>query len=501
MPQASRRAARLSAARRIRLAALAVLLPVALASAPHLRAAASPDPAFPVRAVKIIGPPGAPATRAHVEFSVAAGFDALWVVGPAAGQWSSAGAPAGPRLDPAFVELARWCRERGVRIFVSVNPVAEAGGTFVFSDPESATRLRAFFKRLRRECGVRDFVLSFDDLPRDLLEINDLIEYGRSTAGAHLDLARRVLRRLGAGSTYWLCGSAYSDWHLDDPEYRAYSAPWLEALPKLPSRIGIVWTGPDTISESITLDDLRATRRRLGNRRLLLYDNYPVNDDWRREALALVLGPLRRRDPRLHEDVAVYLACPMEELGASRLPLLTIADYLRDPAAYDPDASWKRAIARLAGPDPAALDALRTQAAEWGGWVGSLNYHGEDAAPQDLAAEIDDPGIMASWNYTLRRYEERMAALARVEDRAFRDDVLEAMRRRLVVARALPLVRSLRGSSGATSSSKEEALRALAAERRRVASDLNAAKTLDRFLDAVGLLEEVKKLPEEASGP
>jgi hypothetical protein len=75
------------------------------------------------------------------------------------------------------------------------------------------------------------------------------------------------------------------------------------------------------------------------------------------------------------------------------------------------------------------------------------------------------------------------------------------MRRRLAVARALPLVRSLRGSPGATSSSKEEALRALAAERRRVASDLNAAKALDRFLDAVGLLEEVKKLPEERSGP
>jgi hyaluronoglucosaminidase len=493
-----RPAARVRAARSI---ALAALLTGSLAGAREADAAALPQPPFPLRIVKIVGRPGEPATQAHLEFSVAAGFNAVWVYGPQAGRWSPGAAPDGPVLEPAFVELARWCRERGVRLFVSVSPVGETGGTFVFSDPKGAARIRAFFTLLRRECGVRDFVLSFDDLPRELLELSDLLEYGRSTAPAHLDLARRVLRRQGRGSTYWLCGSAYSDWHLDDQDYSAYASRWLEGLPKLPSRIGVVWTGPDTISESISLEDLETTRRRLGGPRLLLYDNYPVNDDWRREALALVLGPLRRRDPRLHEAVAAYLACPMEELGASRLPLLTIADYLRDPGGYDPDESWRQAIVRLAGPDPVALDALRIQAAEWGGWVDSLNYHGEDAGPADLAAEVDDPGIMASWTYTLRRYEERMAALARVEDRAFRDDVLEAMRRRLAVARALPVVRSLRATPGASPVRAEEALRSLAAERARVASDLNALRALDRFLDAAGLLEDVKLVPGSVDEP
>ncbi len=45
----------------------------------------------------------------------------------------------------------------------------------------------------------------------------------------------------------------------------------------------------------------------------------------------------------------------MYELGASRLALTTVADYLNDPAGYDPEISWEAAMEALTVDDPQAL--------------------------------------------------------------------------------------------------------------------------------------------------
>ena len=37
----------------------------------------------------------------------------------------------------------------------------------------------------------------------------------------------------------------------------------------------------------------------------------------------------------------------MNQEEASKIALLTIADYLCDPHAYDPDAAWEAALARV----------------------------------------------------------------------------------------------------------------------------------------------------------
>jgi len=483
--------------RRAAAPALALLL---LTSGTARGADAGAARAFPVRMVKLGGPPGSPATRAHLEFCARAGFNAVWVYGTSAGSWAPRAAPQGPFLDPAFVELARWCRERGLRIFVSVNPPGDGGSAFVFSSREQQDRIRSFFRLLRRRCGVRDFVLSFDDQPLELQDVRDIAAYGRSSAPAHLDLARRVLPRPAGGGSAWLCGAVYSDWHLEDDDYAPYAGPFLRGLERIPSRVGIVWTGPDTISPAITAQDLAATRRALGGREILLYDNYPVNDDVDHEVLALVLGPLRARDPRIREQASVYLACPMLELGASRLPLLTTADFLKDPQSYDPDASWQRAIRSLAGPDPAALEALQTQALEWGGFVGTLNYHhAETATPRALAPELGNPALMATWSYTLKRYPERMAALRGLADSWFRDDVLAAMARRLAVARALPLVLELRALRSGAAERAQQILRRIQGEREAAGANANVRMALDRFLEAASILKLLE--PESRREP
>jgi len=458
------------------------------ASAAEAPAAIAPG-GFPLRIVKIGGDPELPLVKAHLDFATSIGFNAIWVPSSVAGLWTADAAPDGPRLFPAFEGVARRCRELGVRVFVSVNPVADSGGRFRFSDPAEVARVRAFYKLLKRRASVHDFVLSFDDQPRELSQLSDLAKYGKEAAYAHLDLARQVLKGEGRKGTVWLCASVYCDWMLDDGDYDSYASAFLDGLPHLRKKVGIVWTGPDVVSESITKADVLRTRARLGGREMLLYDNYPVNEDPKHESLALILGPLRRRGTDLSEAVAAYLACPMAQLGASRLPLLSIMDYLRDPAGYDPDASSKKAQRRLAGDDPLALEALSTQVLEWGGFVGTPNYHdGEDANPRALAEKIDRPALVTTWGYTLRRYPSRMDGIRRVADAVFRDDLLAAMERAYTVSRALPLVQRLRGvRAAADPRPNAEVLADLRAVRESAKASANASRALEIFLEATGM--------------
>jgi len=459
-----------------RLAALLLALTPAIA--------ADEPPTFPVRMVKLGGSFERADVRAHLEFCAERGFNAVWVYAGHAGRWNERSAPDGPFLHPSFLDLARWCRDHDWRIFVSVNPVADSGGRFVFSNPEGARRIRKFLGLLRRQAGVRDFVLSFDDQPTELLELSDVLAYGRSSAPAHLDLARKVARAVPRKGSYWLCAAAYCDRHLGDGS-GPYTSPFLEGLDALPSRAGIVWTGPRVLSPSIMSEDLEATRRRLGGRELLLYDNYPVNGNHDRTALALILGPLRERAARLPELTSIYLTNPMYELGASRLALSTIADYLTNPVDYDPDASWKAAMSELTEGDPAARTALATQGLEWGGWIGTRNYRfgGEDNV-QTAVEALDDPAARVRWTYVVRRYPERIEALGGVSDPLFREPLIERMEARLAVGRAMELVAELRS---APPERQEAILGRLAALQAETRGPTEASRSLDLFLDAIGV--------------
>ena len=75
----------------------------------------------------------------------------------------------------------------------------------------------------------------------------------------------------------------------------------------------------------------------------LLWDNYPVNDF---APETLYLAPLRGRDPRLAEGRLLgIIANAMVQAVPSKLALATIAEWARDPAAYEPLAAFERALA------------------------------------------------------------------------------------------------------------------------------------------------------------
>ncbi len=384
--------------------------------------------------MKLGGPLGEPETQEHVRWARTQGFDALFVYAGEAGRWWD-DRGKGPRLSRAFRRLAAEAGRAGTRLIVSANPPADSRGKFVFTDPQGLDRLSRF-AQLLHGAVVRDLVLSFDDQPRTLKNLRDVLRYGEGAAPAHLDLTARLAARLPGGMRLWLCASAYADVHLGDGT-GPYSSAFLAGLPALPPAVGIVWTGPDVVSPSITREDLQRTRARLGGRPLFLYDNFPDNQSRWRDGLAVVMGPLRRRAPDLAAEAEIYLACPMAELGASRLALLTTADWLRDPDAYVPETSWAAAIDKLAGPDPAARQALRAQAEEWGAAPGEPGYPvGATVAPEEAAQGFHDPAVRARWQRVADTYPGRIDALVTAADQEFSWDLRDVLRRTLAVARA-----------------------------------------------------------------
>lgn len=281
----------------------------------------------------------------------------------------------------------------------------------------------------------------------------------------------------------WFCAAAYCDRHLGDGE-GPYSKPFLAGLPALPPGIGMVWTGPGVLSPTITVADLEATRRRLGGRPLLLYDNFTVENFNEDDAMALILGALRGREPGIRDVVAAYLACPEHPLAGSRLSLQTTAEFLRDPVRYDPDAAVSRAVTVLSGPDPETRFALETQQLEWGGPIEGLNYWPRDVMnPQVAALRLSDPAFVESFTWTVARYPGRIAALQRCVDTAFRDDLIRIMRRRLVVAQAMPLTIDYLARVRSKAPDVAEARQRIEDVRRSWIDDPDALRILDRFLD------------------
>jgi hypothetical protein len=106
-----------------------------------------------------------------------------------------------------------------------------------------------------------------------------------------------------------------------------------------------------------------------------------------------------------------------------------------------------------------------------------------DVMTADLAARsLDDPAMVDSFRWTAERYPGRMAALANLSDAAFRDAVLERMRRRLAVARAMPLTIEYLARVRVGRTDAADVLARIDDERRSWAGDSDARRVLEIFL-------------------
>ena len=276
-------------------------------------------------------------------------------------------------------KVAAACRDAGITYCFSFHPA-------LFSDRPLHTESDADFADMWRNyasvqaLGVRWFSLSYDDID---VKGRDIAALGT----AHAGLANRLLGRLrekDPAAELIFCPVYY--WGpADQGEARLYTEALGRALDK---DIFVFWTGDAVVTARITRQAAESFRKTVGHR-IVIWDNYPVND----RSGALHLGPVIGRDPDLDEVAYGYMGNPLAPQNEiNRIPLLTCADYAWNPRAYDPARSIGQSIFELA--DTPARRAVLKDLVELypGNLLSGSTMTGYNCVLEKIAALLKEPG-------------------------------------------------------------------------------------------------------------
>jgi len=482
---------------RLRVAALAAAVAGCAALAGCGETSSEPPPAFRVRGT-IEGFYGPPYTRERRErllrFGGARGLD-TYVYAPKLDpkhreNWRE---PYGADELADFASLAAVGEQVGTRVRFAISP----GLSFDPASPADETLLAQKLAAVH-DAGVRGFALLLDDITQPGAPVLD------PTVQARL-VARfvEIVDAFGDGSDAWFIGPLYAGsaeeiLHPSFPGLVDYPAPpqatWDAYAALVPPHVPVMWTGPGVVSGSIPGDVARGFRE-LARRPVIVWDNVPVNDVFPRD---LFLGPVTGRGADLAGVVDGVVFNLMTQPTAGLVAVATGADYLRDPAHYDPEASFARAVADVGGaavaPFARFADLHR----------GHPLLDGSVEAPE-LARRIDDafgPGGSAAGRARLREHLEALATteaeLRRAAEPALVSEIGPWMEKTTALSRA-----ALLGLDALDGSASAESFRA-ARDRARglveqVAADqvsdafaaFNAttAKNTDRFADLFASIE------------
>ena len=233
-------------------------------------------------------------------------------------------------------ELAALCRENFVDFYYCIAP----GLNMKYSSEADFERLCCKAKQLY-EVGVANFGLLLDDIPENLWFDDDKAAFDGEAVNAHIDLIRRFrsfLTELDQKCRLTVCPLQY---HGKGDEY------YISKLGKgIPADVSIFWTGENICSQSLTVREAVAFENST-NRQPLYWDNFPVNDA---EMLnEMHIGYLSGREKELYRYSKGIISNAMEYCLSSRIPLLTVCDYLWNPIAYDGFSSWQNACEIVLG--------------------------------------------------------------------------------------------------------------------------------------------------------
>lgn len=246
-----------------------------------------------------------------------------------------------PEAMKRLGELTDAARQNFVNFCFAISP----GLTMTYS---SDADFKALTDKLESvgKLGVSCFGLFLDDVPQDLQHPEDKTKF-RTLGQAHIDLINKLddyLKSRSPENHLVVTPTTYTnEWGSRD---------YIKELgagvnPDVP----IVWTGPKVASPTISVDAAREWGAYL-HRKPLVWDNFPVNDGtpWTR-----YLGPMRGRDPNLPSAIQGLFSNPMNQAYASMIPLATVADYLWNSHAYDPEQSATHAVTRQYGKEAPEL--------------------------------------------------------------------------------------------------------------------------------------------------
>jgi len=233
----------------------------------------------------------------------------------------------------AYEKVAQACQDAGIQFCFSMNPNLCSTRFVNSGKPEDVDALWQHYAWMQG-LGVQWFNISLDDISQGI------------DAAGQAQVVNEIFRRLRAKNPqaqmifcptyYWGDGTGKDQ------------KPYLETLARtLDKDVYLFWTG-DAVVGRITRK-AADTFRGIAQRRLFLWDNYPVND----AKPTMHLGPVIDRDPDLCEVIDGYMSNPLcSQNEINRIPMLTCADYAWNPADYDPARSVGQAILHLAETKP-----------------------------------------------------------------------------------------------------------------------------------------------------
>ena len=244
-----------------------------------------------------------------------------------------------------LLQLIRQAEKRRIDFVYGFHP----GKGLCFSDEKPVRTLLAKANRFY-DAGIRTFAVLFDDIPSRLEFSTDRKRFGKSLAQAEATWLQKIQATQPGcwrDVEWWICPSYYTPDPLLARLFGSFEPNFLEILGEyLPSNVACFWTGPSVVSREISLSHVQKVAQRI-NHRLLLWDNYPVNDLSMRDELHL--GPLQGRDPKLPRSVYGYLSNPLLQEHLSFIPLATCFDYAANPAHYRPESSWRKIVCEIFG--------------------------------------------------------------------------------------------------------------------------------------------------------
>lgn len=293
-----------------------------------------------------------------------------------------------------LAELARVGAEVGVEVVAALHPA----GSMVFSDDAEHDLLAVKAAQLL-DAGIPGIALLFDDVPTEPRHDADRAHFGDDSAAlgtAHAETARRfaetVVRERRPGADLLVVPTDYAG-----TQASAYREAFAAGLP---DEALVWWTGRDIVVGDVTRDDIDAAAAVFGDR-LLLWDNFPVNDFDRGRAF---LGPLLGRTSDV-EGSALRGAWsnPMVEFAPGCFGIAAFADWAWNPRDYDPDRAAEAALRIVAGADAAALAPLVKTLSSW-----------PPSSPMDPALARAADAALDGGGGELREKLEELAALGAV---------------------------------------------------------------------------------------
>ncbi len=213
------------------------------------------------------------------------------------------------------------------------------GLTYHYTDADDFNTLINKIKSIYN-LGIKNFGLLLDDIPWNFQYDDDKKEFGTIT-DAHIKLVNdlyNILKSFDADIRLTVCPTEY---------FGNENGEYISKFGKnIPQDVGLFWTGQEICSRVLTCrdsDDFIAST----NHKPLYWDNYPVNDCEMFNEMHL--GAITGRDAELYKHCDGLISNVMEYAECSKIPLITIADYLWNPVAYNPETALNNAHREVLG--------------------------------------------------------------------------------------------------------------------------------------------------------